>query len=144
MACSEWRDTLHTWLGRDEKALTLLEDEHVIVLQRLKDGLLLSVQLVPQPPNNAELEQWLRLGEPSLRYFQGTLALDPATGKLWLRQWAACSSTTDAVLALLEMLLNQRDTWCSMVPTHFLSRTTLLQHARPFETQSTFHASKKP
>lgn len=130
MACNEWQDILHTWLSRDEKVLTFLEGENAIVLQRLKDGLLLSVQLVPQPPNNAELEQWLLMGEPSLKYFQGALALEPVTGKLWLRQWAASSTSTDTVLTLLETLLNQRDTWCSMAPGHCLSRTPLLPHAR--------------
>lgn len=130
MACNEWQNTLHTWLSRDEKTLTFLEDENLIVLQRFKDGLLLSVQLVPQPPDNAELEQWLRMGEPSLKYFQGALALEPATGKLWLRQWEACSTSTDTVLALLEALLNQRDTWCSLAPRHVLSHTPLQPHPR--------------
>lgn len=116
MPCSDLRDTVRDWFDTGEQNLTLLENDDVITLQRIKGGVLFGVLLLNQRPAYALLEKWMHLGEPSLKYFQGALAQDPLTGHLWLLQCAVCDHCTDRLLSHLEALLNQRDTWRSMIP----------------------------
>jgi len=105
------------WARGREDSLTLFEDGHAMTLQRLSGTLRLSVQLTLHRPDNAQLETWMRPGEPSLNHFQGALAQAPDSGALWLVQCLLPSNDLDDkhVLSCVENLLNQRDAWRAMI-----------------------------
>ncbi|XVJ45261.1 type III secretion protein [Pseudomonas sp. UBT] len=105
------------WARGREDSLTLFEDGHAITLQRLPGTLRLGVQLTLHRPDNAQLETWMRPGEPSLNHFQGALAQAPDSGALWLVQCLPLPDDLDDkhVLSGVENLLNQRDAWRAMI-----------------------------
>ena len=121
MASSELNALLKSWLAGRERQFTLFEDNDEIDLRRNEQHLLLSVQLTHQHLNKASLELWMRLAQSSLKHFQGALAAAPTNGHLWLLQRLPGQCTQDHLLASLETLLNQRDTW----------RATIERLARP-------------
>lgn len=116
-ACSKLSALIIHWAQGREDSLSLFEDGYAMTLQRLSDTLRLSVQLTLHRPDNAQLETWMRPGEPSLNHFQGALAQAPDTGTLWLVQCLPLPDDLDArhVLSCVENLLNQRDAWRAMV-----------------------------
>lgn len=121
MASRELNELLTNWLAGRERQFTLFENNDEIDLRRDEQHLLLSVQLTHQHLNKAPLEIWMRLAQSSLKHFQGALAAAPANGHLWLLQRLSGKCTQDHLLASLEALLNQRDTW----------RATIERLARP-------------
>nr|WP_283099371.1 CesT family type III secretion system chaperone [Pseudomonas sp. MWU15-20650] len=93
----------------------MFEDNDEIVLSRRGDQLLLSVRLTSAPPSDALLQCWMRLGAASLSHFQGALAQASASGALWLVQSLQTAPGESYLLSAIEHLLNQRDTWRSVV-----------------------------
>ncbi|QHF42940.1 hypothetical protein PspS35_03730 [Pseudomonas sp. S35] len=85
-------------------------DDHINV-RSSEHGVLLCVQLTRDCPDPRSLGTWLRIGQSSLLHFAGALAQAPACGRLWLLQHLPHTCSQAEVLATLEALLNQRDTW---------------------------------
>ncbi|KRP43010.1 type III secretion protein [Pseudomonas libanensis] len=102
------------WLNGHEEQLKLFENDDEINLLRVSNKLLIEVQLSRTGADNASLQTWMRLGGPSLSYFQGALAQSPATGTLWLVQCVELQHGEQPAKCL-ESLLNQRDTWRAIV-----------------------------
>lgn len=120
------------WVNNDEEQLTLLEDDHEIILQRQLRAVRVRVQLTRHRPENARLQSWARLGEASLNHFPGALAQDPASGALWLVRYLPDGTDADAVLSNVAQLLNQRDTWCAVA-----ARQAMPAQKRPYSRLST-------
>ncbi|AZE52902.1 type III secretion protein HrpG [Pseudomonas synxantha] len=102
------------WLNSHEEQLKLFENDDEINLLRVSNKLLIEVQLTRTGADSASLRTWMRLGGPSLSYFQGALAQSPATGTLWLVQCVEMQHGEQPAKCL-EFLLNQRDTWRAIV-----------------------------
>lgn len=134
MECNEMSDLLTRWLEGSDQQIALYEGDDSIDLRRCESNLLLSVQLTLAPPDNPQQEVWMRQGQASLEYFQGSLAQSPESRHLWLLQRLPGNCCRDQLLASLETLLNQRDTWRSMVecrrsaPKCMSSSLRLLSH----------------
>ncbi|MDY7530919.1 type III secretion protein [Pseudomonas sp. Bout1] len=103
------------WLSSHKEQLNLFEDDDEIVLRRQAGVMLLSVQLTGHRPDNTRLGNWTRPGRASLSHFKGALAQAPANGALWLLQRVPANHGLEPLLADLESLLNQRDTWRAIV-----------------------------
>jgi len=115
MESSNWDEQLVNYLNGREYQITLFEENDEINLRRFEHSLLLSIQLTRQNLGPKALETWTRLGQASLEHFRGALALEPAGGHLWLLQRLPRDCGQPQLLASLEALLNQRDTWRSLV-----------------------------
>lgn len=114
-AFSKLKGLLVDWLSSHKEQLNLFEEDDEIILQRQAGAMLLSVRLTRHRPDNSLLGNWLRPGHASLSHFQGALAQAPANGTLWLLQRVPGSHSSERLLANLESLLNQRDTWRAIV-----------------------------
>ncbi|MFB4391334.1 MULTISPECIES: type III secretion system chaperone [unclassified Pseudomonas] len=117
MQCHELRAQLIRWsTGADEPApLSLVIDDGDVTFEKLEDALLLSVELPAGVSGEASLEEMLRLAHPSLSRFPGALARSPIDARLWLMAQSAPDGHVDDLVELLEALLNQRDTWQSIL-----------------------------
>ncbi|AKJ97075.1 MULTISPECIES: type III secretion system chaperone [Pseudomonas] len=117
MQCHELRAQLIRWsAGADEPApFTLVIDDGDVTFDKLEGALLLSVELPASVSNEAALEEVLRLAHPSLSRFPGALARAPHDARLWLMAQLAPDGHVDDLIELLEALLNQRDTWQSIL-----------------------------
>lgn len=115
MQCHELAEHLTRWLDGNEPLLGFSADNGQVQVQRLPGGLSLGVALNGRTHDESSLQQALRLGQPSLAHFPGALARDPASGQLWLLQWLGETCDCDTLLNHVEVLLNQRDTWQSML-----------------------------
>jgi len=115
MESSNWNELLDSCLSGPNTQITLFEENNEINVSRHEQGVLLSVQLTCQNFDQKTLENWVRLGQASLNHSQGALALAPSSGHLWLLQRLPRDCGQPQLLASLEALLNQRDTWRSMV-----------------------------
>ncbi|WP_342650430.1 type III secretion system chaperone [Pseudomonas sp. REB1044] len=117
MQCHELRTQLIRWSADAEQHehLKLLIDDGEVTFAHLDDALLLSVALPAEVSQGASLEQVLRLAHPSLSRFPGALARGPDDARLWLMAQVARDAHVDDLIELLEALLNQRDTWQSML-----------------------------
>ncbi|QXQ19548.1 CesT family type III secretion system chaperone [Pseudomonas tolaasii] len=102
------------WAQGTQTQLTLYEDNSKISLQRQAAAFVLGAQLTEPPPSPSNLHTWMRLGYSSLNHFKGALAIAPEDGALWLLQTLSPSSSHEQLLAELESLLNQRDSWRAM------------------------------
>jgi len=145
MQCHELRAQLIRWsAGGDEPAqFSLVIDDGDVTFDKLEGALLLSVELPASGSNEAALEEALRLAHPSLSRFPGALARSPADARLWLVAQCGPHGHVDDLIELLEALLNQRDTWQSILhkasrggaapvarrPTHAHFLGTGLRHA---------------
>jgi hypothetical protein len=109
------KEVLIHWLSSHKEQIYLFEDDDEIILRRQAGAMLLSVQLTRHRPDNSLLGNWLRPGLASLNHFQGALAQAPASGALWLLQRVPGNHCSERLLADLESLLNQRDTWRAIV-----------------------------
>jgi hypothetical protein len=109
------KSLLSQWLNSPSEALSLIEDDDEVILSHGSNTLLLRVQLTRDRPDKSHLKTWMRLGNASLRHFQGALAQAPATGALWLTQCLPEDQGEKHLLDSLEALLNQRDTWRAMM-----------------------------
>lgn len=116
-------ELINEWLNSHNEQISLFEGDDEIILKRQGEVLLLGAQLTSVRPDNAILQNWMRLGAASLNHFHGALALKTESGALWLVQSLRSGQEKRAVLGCLEALLNQRDTWRSTV-------TRLAQPAR--------------
>ncbi|AZE64947.1 hypothetical protein SAMN05216475_0154 [Pseudomonas synxantha] len=114
MVCSKLHALIGGWLNGHEEQLTLFENDDEINFLRVSNKLLIQVQLTKAGEDNASLRTWMRLGGPSLSYFQGALAQSPTTGTLWLVQCVEMDHREQPAKCL-ESLLNQRDTWRAIV-----------------------------
>lgn len=141
MQCHELRTQLARWStgGTAPEHFAIDVDDGEVTFARLDDGLLVSVELILPQVDEASLENLLRLAHPSLSRFPGALARSPQDGRLWLLAQLAADAHTDDLLEVLEALLNQRDTWQSMLhkdpragarrPSHFHLLGTGIRHA---------------
>lgn len=114
MSSSSWHQTLFDCLRGREQQVLLLEENDEVNMYRDEQHVLLRVQLT-EPHLEIPLQSWSRLGQSSLAHFQGALALAPTTGYLWLQQSLPRDCSQEHMLKSLEALLNQRDTWRSVV-----------------------------
>ncbi|WP_158000323.1 type III secretion protein [Pseudomonas sp. PAMC 25886] len=118
------------WLSSSEPLISLFEDNDEINVRRDQQAFLISIQLTHYRVDKKTLEAWMRLGQESLRHFQGALAQEAITGHLWLLQKLPGDCALPHLLGELETLLNQRDTWRGMVehlasPARKLTPTSL-------------------
>ncbi|QJI27342.1 type III secretion protein [Pseudomonas sp. ADAK18] len=123
-------ELLGRWLSSNEPQITLFEDDDEIKVQRDQQILLISAQLTHHRVDKKTLEAWMRLGQASLRHFQGALAQEAINGHLWLLQKLPSDGALTHLVTKLETLLNQRDTWRAMAvrlarPTQKLTPTSL-------------------
>lgn len=114
MSSSDWQQTLADCLSGRAHDVRLFEHEDEVNVQCCEQRVVLRVQLT-NPHTNVPLNAWCRLGHSSLAQFQGALALAPTTGHLWLLQCLPRDCTHEHLLKSLEALLNQRDTWRSVI-----------------------------
>lgn len=115
MASSCWNQTLADCLNGHEQHVVLLENDDEVSMTCHEEHVLLRVQLTNPSLEKYPLPSWYRLGQFSLAHFQGALALAPATGHLWLLLSLPRDCSQDQLLKSLEALLNQRDTWRSVI-----------------------------
>lgn len=115
IAPDNWSQQLADCLNGRQQQVLVFEKDDAISLHCNKHQLLLHVQLTRTRFDIYPLQAWLRLGQASLAHFDGALALSPVTGDLWLVQGLPRDSSQSQVLSTLEALLNQRDTWRSLV-----------------------------
>ncbi|MDO7895770.1 type III secretion system chaperone [Pseudomonas citrulli] len=117
MQCHELRAQLIRWrAGAEEPApFVLVIDDGEVIFDKLEDVLLLSVELSASVSSESALEEVLRLAHPSLSRFPGALARSPHDARLWLVAQLAAHGHVDDLMELLEALLNQRDTWQSIL-----------------------------
>lgn len=117
MQCHELRAQLDHWRASagTGHAFAIVVDDGEATFQKLEDGLLVSVALNPASPHEVAVEEVLRLAQPSLSRFPGALARSAADGRLWLMAQLPPAPHIDDLLDVLEALLNQRDTWQSIL-----------------------------
>lgn len=145
MQCHELRAQLIRWSAAadDPEPLRLVIDDGEVTFDKLEGALLLWVELTAAVSSEASLHEVLRLAHPSLSRFPGALARSPLDARLWLMAQLAPDGHVDDLIESLEALLNQRDTWQSILqkkpggaaaavarrpsPAHFLG--TGLRHA---------------
>ncbi|WP_460951966.1 type III secretion protein [Pseudomonas marginalis] len=118
------------WLKSGKEQITLLEGQDEIIVSLQGGGVLVYVSLSSTSFNNTELQCWMRISFASLAHFQGALARAPSSGALWIIQSLQGTPEALRVLASVESLLNQRDTWRAMFarlnkPAHPLKPTSL-------------------
>ncbi|WP_426216516.1 type III secretion protein [Pseudomonas sp. DWRC2-2] len=123
---------IRSWLNSHEEQLTLFEDNDVVSLKRQETFILFGAQLTSTASDTTTLQRWLRLGAASLNFFQGTLVRNTESGELWLMQTLRDRPSEAEVVACLETLLNQRDTWRATFTR--LARTP--QHLKPTSLRS--------
>ncbi|WP_411381254.1 type III secretion protein [Pseudomonas sp. MPB26] len=114
-APSDWRPALLDCLNGHQSQARLYENDDELSLHCHEDHLLLRIQLTRPGLTTYPLQAWQRLGEASLAHFKGALALCPGTGDLWLVLGLPRSCSQDQLLSAVEALLNQRDTWRSVI-----------------------------
>lgn len=117
MQCHELRVQLSRWSARadDPEHFTIVVDDGEATFSKLEGGLLASVELTFPLINEVPLEDFLRLAHPSLSRFPGALARSPQDGRLWLVAQLTLDWHIDDLIEMLEALLNQRDTWQSIL-----------------------------
>ena len=118
------RGLISDWLNSRQAQLSMFEGDDEIILKHQGDTLLLGAQLTSTRSDNPVLQRWMRLGAASLNHFHGALAQKADSGALWLIQSVRGGQGVTDVLACLEALLNQRDTW----------RAVVARQARPVRT----------
>ncbi|WP_256344420.1 type III secretion protein [Pseudomonas sp. F8002] len=111
----DWHSTLIDCLNGHQPQARLYENDDELSLQCHENHLLLRIQLTRPGLTTYPLQAWLRLGGASLAHFAGALAICPRTGHLWLVQGLPRGCSQDQLLNALEALLNQRDTWRSVI-----------------------------
>ena len=94
---------------------TIVVDDGEATFSKLEGDLLVSVELIVPLANEVLLEDILRLAHPSLSRFPGALARSPQDGRLWLLAQPTLAWHIDDLMEMLEALLNQRDTWQSIL-----------------------------
>lgn len=141
MQCHELRTQLAGWNASADgpEHFAIVVDEGEAIFTKLEDSLLVSVELTVAQAKEASLENLLRLAHPSLSRFPGSLARSEQDGRLWLLAHLAPDSHVDDLSGVLEALLNQRDTWQSMLnkdqcagarrPAHLHPLGTGIRHA---------------
>lgn len=117
MQCHELRTQLTRWSvsvdGPEHFGLVI--DDGEATFSKLDEALLVSVELTVPMTHEVVLEDLLRLAHPSLSRFPGALARSPQDGRLWLLTQLAPDGHIDDLIEALEALLNQRDTWQSIL-----------------------------
>lgn len=141
MQCHELRSQLVRWSASVDgpERFAVVVDDGEAAFDKLEDGLLISVELNAPQSNEASLEDILRLAQPSLSRFPGALARSPQNERLWLLAQLPPDAHVDDLVEVLEALLNQRDTWQSILhkeqravarrPSHFHLLGTGIRHA---------------
>ncbi|SEN83761.1 type III secretion system chaperone [Pseudomonas sp. NFACC39-1] len=141
MQCHELRTQLARWNASADgpEHFAIVIDDGEAIFNKLDDGLLVSVELTVAPAQETSVEDLLRLAHPSLSRFPGALARSPQDERLWLLAQLAPAAHIDDVFEVLEALLNQRDTWQSILnkdqragarrPTRFHPLGTGIRHA---------------
>ncbi|AXP05866.1 type III secretion protein [Pseudomonas fluorescens] len=117
MQCHELRTQLTRWSVRVDgpEHFGLVIDDGEATFSKLDEALLVSVELTVPMTHEVVLEDLLRLAHPSLSRFPGALARSPQDGRLWLLTQLAPDGHIDDLIEALEALLNQRDTWQSIL-----------------------------
>ncbi|MCP1453044.1 type III secretion system chaperone [Pseudomonas kilonensis] len=117
MQCHELRAQLTRWNADVDgpEHFTVVIDDGEATFSKLDEGLLASVELSVPVTHEVALEDLLRLAHPSLSRFPGALARSPQDGRLWLLAQVPRDGHIDDLIEVLEALLNQRDTWQSML-----------------------------
>ncbi|MNZ98753.1 type III secretion system chaperone [Pseudomonas kilonensis] len=117
MQCHELRTQLTHWNADVDgpEHFTVVIDDGEATFSKLDEGLLASVELTVPVTHEVALEDLLRLAHPSLSRFPGALARSPQDGRLWLLAQVPLDGHIDDLIEVLEALLNQRDTWQSML-----------------------------
>ncbi|SED98624.1 type III secretion system chaperone [Pseudomonas kilonensis] len=117
MQCHELRTQLTRWNADVDgpEHFTVVIDDGEATFSKLDEGLLASVELTVPVTHEVALEDLLRLAHPSLSRFPGALARSPQDGRLWLLAQVPLDGHIDDLIEVLEALLNQRDTWQSML-----------------------------
>lgn len=132
MQCHELRAQLIRWSaeadGDSGEPLSLVIDDGDVTFDKRDGALQLAVELPASVSHEAPLEDVLRLAHPSLSRFPGALARSPDDARLWLMAQLPAHGHVDDLIELLEALLNQRDTWQSML--HKTSRSSAAPVAR--------------
>ncbi|MBJ9977903.1 type III secretion system chaperone [Pseudomonas sp. S75] len=120
MQCHELRAQLMRWSAESESLspLDLVIDDGDVTLSKREGTLLLSVELPGCGGDEVSVQALLRLAHPSLSRFPGALARAADDSRLWLLATALPDAHADELIEMLEALLNQRDTWQSMLPKH--------------------------
>ncbi|OOG80657.1 type III secretion protein [Pseudomonas sp. A25(2017)] len=117
MQCHELRTQLTRWNADVDgpEHFTVVIDDGEATFSKLDEGLLASVELTVPVTHEVALEDLLRLAHPSLSRFPGALARSPQDGRLWLLAQVPLDGHIDDLIEVLEALLNQRDTWQSIL-----------------------------
>lgn len=117
MQCHELRTQLMRWRANvdEPEHFVLLIDDGEVAFGKLEDSLLVSVELPASATSEASLQDILRLAHPSLSRFPGALGRSPQDSRLWLLAQLAADCHIDDLIETLEALLNQRDTWQSIL-----------------------------
>lgn len=115
MQCHELGEALSLWLDNGVGPFPFSADSGAVCLWRLECGILTGARLMIPVLGESLLQEALSLGLPSLGRFPGALAREPVEGQLWLLHRLDDGCTCDDLLASLETLLNQRDTWQSIL-----------------------------
>lgn len=117
MQCHELRAQLTRWNADVDgpEHFTVVIDDGEATFCKLDEGLLASVELSVPVTHEVALEDLLRLAHPSLSRFPGALARSPQDGRLWLLAQLPPDRHIDDLIEVLEALLNQRDTWQSII-----------------------------
>lgn len=114
MSSSDWQQQLAECLSRRKQDVLLWEQDDPVSVHGDEQRLVLRVQLT-HPHLGITLQSWCHLGQSSLAHFHGALALDAVTNHLWLLQCLPRDCSLQDLLKSLEALLNQRDTWRSVI-----------------------------
>ncbi|MET3453957.1 MULTISPECIES: type III secretion system chaperone [Pseudomonas] len=117
MQCHELRTQLTRWSASVDgpERFSLVIDDGEATFSKLDEAVLVSVELTVPMTHEVLLEDLLRLAHPSLSRFPGALARSPQDGRLWLLTQLAPDGHIDDLIEALEALLNQRDTWQSIL-----------------------------
>lgn len=126
------RGLISDWLNSRQAQLSMFEGDDEIILKHQGDTLLLGAQLTSTRSDNPVLQRWMRLGAASLNHFHGALAQKADSGALWLIQSVRGGQGVTDVLACLEALLNQRDTWRAT----FARLAPATEHLKPTSLRS--------
>jgi hypothetical protein len=143
MQCHELEEQLIQWSDAAAcDTFHVLIDDSDVQLSKQGDMIFLYVALPIPAGDEAQLSDALRLAHPSLSRFAGALALAPDDGRLWLIAETPASANIDELTMLLESLLNQRDSWQSMLSTksNTSSRTPSRRVPEPLFRQGTRYA----
>jgi hypothetical protein len=117
MRCHELSEALRHWRSTEQERFAIIVDEGDVHFSKLENAILISASLALPTEDEALLQDALRLAHPSLARFPGALALSPEDGRLWLLAQLESTCHEDDLLSTLEPLINQRDSWQSMLST---------------------------